>query len=73
MMEQDILKAIRLARHAASFGMTRGEVAETLREAGYSVETTFFAMAGMNVLGRDYVCVPQRGNRAESCVQVLSA
>ena len=66
-----MMKAVTLARHTLGFGMTRAEVAQVLIEAGYTVEDAFLALAAARVLDRDYVCVPDRGNRSESCVQVL--
>lgn len=63
-----MMNAINTARHALSLGLTRGQAAQHLIDRGVSHEDAFLAIAGARVLDRDYVCVPDRGNRSESCV-----
>ncbi|NIQ79371.1 MAG: hypothetical protein GTN93_15045 [Anaerolineae bacterium] len=62
-----MMDAINTARHALGLGLTRAEVADHLIARGVSVEDAFLALAAAKVLDADYVCVPERGNRKESC------
>lgn len=71
MMDKTVA-AIKLADTCTGFGMTRSEVAEVLMDTGkFTSEETFLAVAAAGVCGPGYVCRPQDGNRAETCVQVL--
>ena len=68
-----MMEAINTARHALSLGLTRGQTADMLiREKFCTPEQAFLALSAAVVLDADYVCVPDRGNRRESCVQILS-